>query len=56
MGLQGVEGIVRLDEGIGEHVQSQVAVGSRRIKLEHRLVYEVNETSIRLLACRFHYR
>ncbi|MBK1692494.1 toxin YoeB [Ectothiorhodospira mobilis] len=29
---------------------------SRRINLEHRLVYEVNETSIRVLACRFHYR
>jgi toxin YoeB len=28
---------------------------SRRIDREHRLVYEVSETRIRLLACRFHY-
>jgi toxin YoeB len=29
---------------------------SRRINLEHRLVYEVSEETIRVLACRFHYR
>lgn len=29
---------------------------SRRINLEHRLVYEVADTYIRVLACRFHYR
>lgn len=28
---------------------------SRRIDQEHRLVYEVLETKIRILACRFHY-
>jgi toxin YoeB len=28
---------------------------SRRIDREHRLVYEVLENKIRILACRFHY-
>ena len=28
---------------------------SRRIDREHRLVYEVEETKIRILACRYHY-
>jgi len=28
---------------------------SRRITQEHRLVYEVSETKIRILACRYHY-
>ena len=28
---------------------------SRRIDQEHRLVYEVTDTKIRILACRFHY-
>ncbi len=28
---------------------------SRRIDLEHRLIYEVLEDKIRILACRFHY-
>ena len=28
---------------------------SRRITKEHRLVYEVGEETIRILACRFHY-
>lgn len=28
---------------------------SRRIDAEHRLVYEVTEVKIRILACRFHY-
>ncbi|SFC94617.1 toxin YoeB [Thiohalospira halophila DSM 15071] len=29
---------------------------SRRINLEHRLVYEVGEDILRVLSCRFHYR
>ena len=29
--------------------------GSRRIDQEHRLVYEVEESVIRIIACRFHY-
>jgi toxin YoeB len=28
---------------------------SRRIDQEHRLVYEVSEAKIRILACRYHY-
>lgn len=28
---------------------------SRRIDREHRLIYEVSETRIRILACRYHY-
>jgi len=28
---------------------------SRRIDQEHRLVYQVTENKIRILACRFHY-
>jgi len=28
---------------------------SRRIDQEHRLVYEVTETQIRILSCRYHY-
>jgi toxin YoeB len=28
---------------------------SRRIDQEHRLVYEVTETRLRILACRYHY-
>lgn len=28
---------------------------SRRIDREHRLVYEVTDAKIRILACRFHY-
>ncbi len=28
---------------------------SRRIDREHRIVYEVSETKIRILACRYHY-
>lgn len=28
---------------------------SRRIEQEHRLVYEVKEDRIRILACRYHY-
>jgi toxin YoeB len=28
---------------------------SRRIDREHRLVYEVTENKIRILACRYHY-
>nr|WP_207787830.1 Txe/YoeB family addiction module toxin [Candidatus Thiosymbion oneisti] len=29
---------------------------SRRIDLRHRLVYEVTDSEIRVLSCRFHYR
>jgi toxin YoeB len=29
---------------------------SRRIDTEHRLVYEVREGQIRIIACRYHYR
>ena len=28
---------------------------SRRITLEHRLVYEVTDTTINIISCRFHY-
>jgi toxin YoeB len=28
---------------------------SRRINKEHRLIYEVKENEIRILACRYHY-
>ena len=28
---------------------------SRRIDEEHRLVYQVSETQVRILACRYHY-
>jgi toxin YoeB len=28
---------------------------SRRINAEHRLIYQVKEDKIRILACRFHY-
>ena len=28
---------------------------SRRIDQEHRLIYQVTETKIRILACRYHY-
>lgn len=28
---------------------------SRRIDQEHRLVYEVSDSKIRILACRYHY-
>jgi toxin YoeB len=28
---------------------------SRRITQEHRLIYEVSETKVRILACRYHY-
>ncbi|EFI33102.1 addiction module toxin, Txe/YoeB family [Desulfonatronospira thiodismutans ASO3-1] len=29
---------------------------SRRINTEHRLVYQVTEEEIRILACRYHYK
>ncbi len=29
---------------------------SRRIDQEHRLVYSVSETTLRVIACRYHYR
>ncbi len=45
-------------EGIGkpEPLKNQLkGCWSRRIDHEHRLVYEVTETSIRIVSCRFHY-
>lgn len=44
--------------GIGkpEPLRHQVAgLWSRRIDSEHRLVYSVSETEIRVLQCRYHY-
>ena len=29
---------------------------SRRIDAEHRLVYEVHEQQLRIIACRYHYQ
>ena len=45
-------------EGIGqpERLKHDLAdCWSRRIDQEHRLVYEVLDSKIRILACRFHY-
>jgi toxin YoeB len=45
-------------EGIGkpEMLKYQLkGCWSRRINQEHRLVYEVEDTVIRIIACRFHY-
>jgi toxin YoeB len=45
-------------EGIGQpEPLKHVLTGcwSRRIDHEHRLVYQVSETGIRILACRYHY-
>ena len=45
-------------EGIGqpEKLKHELAgCWSRHIDREHRLVYEVLETKIRILACRYHY-
>lgn len=45
-------------EGIGkpEPLQHELSgLWSRRIDPEHRLVYQVLNESIRVLACRFHY-
>ena len=45
-------------QGIGKPEPLKHAVAgawSRRIDREHRLVYQVRETSIRILACRYHY-
>ena len=45
-------------EGLGkpEPLKHQLrGLWSRRIDREHRLVYEVSEDKIRILACRFHY-
>jgi len=44
--------------GIGEHEPLKHELKrcwSRRIDREHRLVYEVTEGKIRILACRYHY-
>jgi toxin YoeB len=45
-------------EGVGkpEPLRHELAgCWSRRIDQEHRLVYEVHEDRIRVLACRYHY-
>jgi toxin YoeB len=45
-------------QGIGEPepLKHELAgCWSRRIDSEHRLVYEVTDTHIRILACRYHY-
>jgi toxin YoeB len=45
-------------EGTGkpEALKNELAgCWSRRITDEHRLIYEVKETKIRILACRYHY-
>ena len=45
-------------EGIGkpEPLRHQLwGCWSRRIDQEHRLVYEITESEIRIIACRFHY-
>lgn len=46
-------------EGIGKPeplVGNYAGCWSRRINQEHRLVYEVFDKEIRILACRYHYR
>ncbi|MDA3851694.1 MAG: Txe/YoeB family addiction module toxin [Spirochaetaceae bacterium] len=45
-------------EGIGkpEPLKYQLqGCWSRRINQEHRLVYEVSESSVSIISCRFHY-
>jgi len=45
-------------EGIGKPEQLKFQLKgcwSRRIDQEHRLVYEIEDTVIRIIACRFHY-
>ena len=45
-------------EGIGkpEPLKHQLAgYWSRRITKEHRLIYKVNDTSIIIVACKYHY-
>jgi toxin YoeB len=43
--------------GIGkpEPLKHELAGCSKRIDQEHRLVYQVSEDRIRVLACRYHY-
>ena len=45
-------------DGIGKPEPLKYDFGgcwSRRIDQEHRLIYQVTETKIRILACRYHY-
>ena len=44
-------------EGLGqpESLKNRTDIWSRRINLEHRLVYKVTNDAIIVLACRFHY-
>jgi toxin YoeB len=57
--MQLIENVQRTPfEGLGkpEPLKHQLSgLWSRRIDREHRLVYEVTEDKIRILACRFHY-
>ena len=44
-------------KGKPEALKHQLAgCWSRRISQEHRLVYEVTDETVRVLACRYHYR
>ena len=46
-------------EGIGKPARLRGNLSgywSRRINSEHRLVYEVTESSLVIIACRFHYK
>lgn len=44
------------NEGIGKPLKHDFAgYWSRRITDEHRLVYKVTETEVRIAACRYHY-
>ena len=46
------------DDGIGKPEQLKNALSgwlSRRINLEHRLVYKIEEGLIEIIACKFHY-
>jgi toxin YoeB len=45
-------------EGVGkpEPLKHQLqGCWSRRIDLEHRLVYEITDTTVRIISCKFHY-
>ncbi len=45
-------------QGLGKPEALRFELGgcwSRRIDLEHRLVYEVDEDMIKIISCRFHY-
>ncbi|MBS1251933.1 MAG: Toxin YoeB [Anaerolineales bacterium] len=54
-----IRGTLRMPfEGLGKPEQLKADLSgywSRRINSEHRLVYEVTETDIVIIACRYHY-